>query len=359
MPVIDADAHVVETEHTWDFLDESEQKYRPMLVQSPNDPKTQWWVVDGKIRGFRFPTLTEMQMEEATAKTGRGLVTPHAARQLDDVDLRLKHMDELGIDVQVLHNTIFIDQVSDRPETELALSWAWNRWLADIWRQGNGRLLWSCVPATLSLNHAIEQMRFGKEHGAVALLMRPVEGDRLMFDPYFYPLYEEASRLNLAVAVHIANANPYLANLMATPYDPGAGGVSRFRLWDVGACQGLIMSKLPRLFPNIRWGFIESAAQWVPWVHNECVSRSKAQDIPLPDDFWAEYKVYVTCQNDDDVSYIVKYCGEQSLVIGTDYGHSDPSSDVDAIATFQARTDVEPRLKKKVLEDNPRALYAL
>jgi uncharacterized protein len=359
MPVIDADAHVVETEQTWDFLNETDQQYRPMLVQSPNDPKTQWWVVDGKIRGFRFPTLTEMQMEEASERTGRGLVTPHAARQMDDVQLRLKHMDELGIDVQVLHNTIFIDQVTERPETELALSWAWDRWLANIWEQSKGRLRWSCVPATLSIPDAIQQLRFGKENGAVALLMRPVEGDRLMFDPYFYPLYEEAEKLNLAVAVHIANANPYLANLMAAPYDPGAGGVARFRLWDVGACQGLIMSKLPRLFPNIRWGFIESAAQWVPWVHNECVSRSKAQGIPLPDDFWAEFKVYVTCQNDDDVSYIVKYCGEQSLVIGTDYGHSDPSSDVDAISTFQLRSDVEPRLKQKILDDNPRALYDL
>ena len=29
--VIDADAHVVETERTWDYLEPSEQKYRPML----------------------------------------------------------------------------------------------------------------------------------------------------------------------------------------------------------------------------------------------------------------------------------------------------------------------------------------
>jgi hypothetical protein len=26
-----------------------------------------------------------------------------------------------------------------------------------------------------------------------------------MIDPYFYPVYEEASRLDLAMAVHIAN----------------------------------------------------------------------------------------------------------------------------------------------------------
>src|SRR5581483_11996753 len=149
---------------------------------------------------------------------------------------------------------IFIEQVTDQPATEIALSWSWNRWLADLWQQGKGRLIWSCVPATLSIPHAIEQMRYSKEHGAVAVSMRPLEGHRLMFDPYFYPLYEEADRLGLAVTIHIANANPYLADLLKAPYDPLAGGVMRFRLWDVGACQGLLMSKLPHLFPHIRWG---------------------------------------------------------------------------------------------------------
>ena len=31
-PIIDADAHVIETERTWDYLDESERKYRPRAL---------------------------------------------------------------------------------------------------------------------------------------------------------------------------------------------------------------------------------------------------------------------------------------------------------------------------------------
>ena len=38
-------------------------------------------------------------------------------------------------------------------------------------------------------------MRWAKEHGAVAVCMRPVEGNRLLVDPYFYPIYDEAERL--------------------------------------------------------------------------------------------------------------------------------------------------------------------
>ena len=50
---------------------------------------------------------------------------------------------------------------------------------------------------------------------------------------------------------------------------------------------------------------------------------------------------------------------KDTLVIGTDYGHTDPSSDVDAIMTFKARTDLSETQKEKILCDNARALYGI
>jgi len=208
LPVIDADAHVIETERTWDYLEPSEQKYRPQLFYSKDDGNQQYWVIDGKIRGFRFPTLNEQQLRELSQKTGRNLETPQAARELDDVELRLQHMDRLGIDIQVLHNTLWIEQITERPEVEVALCRSWNRWLGEVWRKSNGRLRWSCVIPTLALNEAAPQIKEAKENGAVAVCMRPLEGDRHLSDPYFYPIYQAASDLDMAIAMHIANANP-------------------------------------------------------------------------------------------------------------------------------------------------------
>ena len=34
MPTIDADAHVIETERTWDYMDEADSKFRPIVVSS-------------------------------------------------------------------------------------------------------------------------------------------------------------------------------------------------------------------------------------------------------------------------------------------------------------------------------------
>ena len=39
--VIDADAHVIETERTWDYLEPSEEKFRPVLFTSPQSPTKQ------------------------------------------------------------------------------------------------------------------------------------------------------------------------------------------------------------------------------------------------------------------------------------------------------------------------------
>ena len=355
--VIDSDAHVVETERTWDFMDPEDAQYRPQLVQSPDDPTRQHWVIDGEVRGFRFPTLTEIQME-ARSQRGRNITTPQAARELDDVGLRLQDMDRLGIDVQVLHHTLWIEQVAERPEVERAICRGWNRWLGDIWRQSGGRLRWSCVPPYRDLEAALEEMQSAKENGAVAVTMRPIEGIRTILDPYFYPIYEEAIRLDMSVAVHIANANPSIVNILRTPEDPGSAfGI--FRIPTVASCHALIMSKIPERFPELRWGFIEASAGWVPWIITESKNRYQGAARKFPDNVLKEYNIYVTCQTDDDIPYILQCAGDDNILIGTDYGHFDPSSEVDAISIFKEMEGISEESMRKILCDNPKALYGI
>ena len=69
--------------------------------------------------------------------------------------------------------------------------------------------------------------------------------------------------------------------------------------------------------------------------------------------------VYVACQNRDDVPYIISRAGDDCLLIGTDYGHTDTSSDVDAMAQFRQRTDISDVSKHKIICDNPCRLYGL
>src|SRR5690242_9326346 len=116
MPVIDSDAHVIENEHTWDYMSAAEQEYRPQVIMAPGPggADIQWWLIDGHRRG---------------KQTNVGEDTPAASRELLDVTLRLKHMDELGVDLQVLFPSVFLSPLSSRPEVELALCRSYNRWM--------------------------------------------------------------------------------------------------------------------------------------------------------------------------------------------------------------------------------------
>jgi predicted TIM-barrel fold metal-dependent hydrolase len=354
--IVDADAHVVETEHTWDFLDGSERKFRPQLFQSADNPNMQYWFVEGKAIGFRPPTLTEQELIALSKETGRELKTASEARELRDVELRLQHMNKLGIDVQILFNTMWIARVADKAEAEIALCSSWNRWMADVWKQGKDRLRWSCVIPAMTLSECIEQMRYAKENGAVAVSLRPFEDDRHLVEPYFYPIYEEATHLDLAVAVHISNGSPALMDQFKPRYDK-MGGFAQFRIPTVITCLSLMMSEVPKQFPSLRWAFVEASAQWVPWVIKEAIRRSGTRGFPeLP---FKDFRIYVTTETNDDFDFILRYAGEDNLVIGTDYGHTDASSEVDAIDIFRANRDVNDSIKKKILDDNPRVLYGL
>ena len=51
--------------------------------------------------------------------------------------------------------------------------------------------------------------------------------------------------------------------------------------------------------------------------------------------------------------------GEDNLVIGTDYGHADFSSQIEALDLLQKVKGLEPGVIEKILYDNPKALYGL
>src|SRR5687768_8524123 len=52
---IDADSHVVETDHTWDFLDKDEERYRPEVIPVPDKPHQKMWAIRGQKVGFHLP----------------------------------------------------------------------------------------------------------------------------------------------------------------------------------------------------------------------------------------------------------------------------------------------------------------
>ena len=126
-------------------------------------------------------------------------------------------MDELGIDIQVLYTSIFLDQVTERADTEVALCGAYNRWMADVWKQSKGRLRWMANLPLLSMPDALDQLKFAKENGGCGVFMRPLEGARQVSDPYFFPLYEQAEKMNFCIGLHQSNGSAAAVDMMVNP----------------------------------------------------------------------------------------------------------------------------------------------
>jgi predicted TIM-barrel fold metal-dependent hydrolase len=69
--------------------------------------------------------------------------------------------------------------------------------------------------------------------------------------------------------------------------------------------------------------------------------------------------MYVACQTTDDLPVILKDAGEDNLVIGTDYGHNDTSSQIEALRLLRSEGSVPSDIVDKILGANARALYGL
>ena len=341
MPIIDADAHVLETERTWSYMAKSEEQYRPRIVRTtdPLGVENEWWLIDGRTH---------------SKQVNVGHETPEAAREMADIQARLRHMDELGVDVQVLYPTVFLRPITQRPEAELALARSYNRWLADIWAEGKGRLRWAAVLPLMTMDAALAELRWAKDHGACAVFVRGLEGDRRLSDPYYFPLFEEASSLDLPICPHSGNGSFDVHDFFVD--EPG---FCKFKLATVGEFHGLIWNDVPGRFPKLRFGFIELSAQWVPYAIHDLARRFARRGKQLPSDLLEQNRIYVACQTDDDLAYILRYTGEDHLVIGSDYGHADTSSEIEALRRLRERGEVSPAVINKILDDNARALYAL
>lgn len=335
MATIDADAHVIETERTWECM---EEKFRPRIV-APQNERRQYWLVDGRVHSRGFNMNREI---------------PPDILEMREIDSRLKHMDELGIDIQVLYPSLFLRPLTARPEIETALFRSYNRWMAEVWRKGENRLRWVAMVPLMELEEGLVEARFAKENGGCGLFIRGLIENKLLSDPYFFPLYEEAARLNLPLCVHASTGNFDWVELFERE-----SGFAKFKLAVLTAFHCIVYDGIPSRFPNLRFGFIEVRAQWVPYVITDLAKRFEQKGRAFSKQLMRDNRLYVACQTDDDLPWVLKYAGEDNIVIGSDYGHADTSSEIEALRKLRLKEEVRPEAIDKILYDNARALYGL
>lgn len=357
MAIIDADAHVVEIDETWEYLAPNEREYKPGVVYEKLETgeTLKFWVIGDQ----RVPTPWPGGGSVSDALNGTFLDNVPLdlkAKYMLDVDARVAHMDELGTDIQVLFPTLWVHPLTDRPAIETALCRSYNRWMADIHSQGGGRFLWAAVVPLSDIPEACRQIHFAKDHGAVAVNISGLDyQNRLINDPDFFPLYEEASDLNMPVCIHSGTNSPDMDRVWNKPLC----GYQRNKFVGLGAFHLLVMSNLPDRFPKLRWGIIELSAGWLPYLINDLKRRVERRGGKLKERILADNNIWVACQMNDDLEHVIKYVGDDRLVMGTDYGHADSSTEIHALQLLRQQEFLSPESVSRILYDNPVELYAL
>ena len=347
MGYIDADTHVLESESTWSYLSDQDARWRPKTFETDGAQAewhgvTRFWYLQGQLapqglRGLDMPGTP-----------------PDEVRYLDDPAGRVAWMDRLGSEVQVLIPSFFLVMLFDKAEPQVALARSYNRWLADRCSGTGGRLRWCLVPPLLDRDACLDELRFGAANGAVSLLMRPLEIRRLLTDPYFYPLYEEAQKLGLTIGIHIGNAD--------TPVYGQMQSVAYTAVNMAAAFISIVTSDFAERYPELRFGFLEGGSEWLPFAYREIsrgISGGARRHVEIGETPMRGSNLYIDCTFDENLPEILKFAGEDNLVLGSDFGHTDFGTDVEAQKGLLARTDVEQSILKKITDDNGRRLYGL
>jgi predicted TIM-barrel fold metal-dependent hydrolase len=360
--VIDADTHISEGEAMWAMMDKAMQPRRPIMLSVPEDTwygnRNAFWLIDGEIYpkpagkgSFALVTPSAQKVQE-----GRKDSTP-ATREMTDIIGRLADMDKLHTAAQVVYPTLFLVYNTKDRKLELALCRAYNRFLAKACAQASERIRWVAVLPLQTMSAALDEIYYAKENGAVGIFFRGIEGEYTLDNPYLFPVYEEAQRRNLSICVHTGCGVREILAMFDLSRNHTFGHT---RVMPLLAFRDIIANRIPEHFPRLRFGFIEAAAGWVPFLVH-IVRRLQKEKFRFASsaELFREYRLFVACEADEDIPYLAKHTGDDHLLIGSDYPHSDPSREDQFVNVLNSREDLSSQLRQKIMYDNPRAFYAM
>ena len=335
-PVIDADGHVTEsTEQVAKYLDEP---YRRRPLGFPFYPADGW---DRRLLG----TLGDLG---------------------GDAETWLRAMDKGGVETAVLYPTLglFMSFLKDR-EWAVALCRAYNTFLHEEFVTASPRLkAVALLPVQAPDACAPELRRAVTELGLVGAMLA-ADGDHLLGDARFLPVYGEAERLGVMLGIHASGSHL------------GGAGVDMFpRFIQAHTCShpfgqmrqitSIVFEGIPERFPTLRIAFLEAGCGWAPYwmerMDDEFDKRGRAEAPALkrkPSEYVRSGNIYFSCEADEWLMpQAVKLCGENQIVYASDFPHWD-NSYPGSIDEIRARGDITEVQKRKILADNCRRLYGL
>jgi predicted TIM-barrel fold metal-dependent hydrolase len=336
LAVLDADGHVTETaEQIAKYLEEPYRR-RPLAFA--------WYPADGWDRRL-LGTLGDFA---------------------GDAESWLRAMDAGGMELTVLYPTLglFTSFLRDR-RWAVALCRAYNTFLHERFVTASPRLKGVALlpvqdpeAAALELRRAVQEL--GLSGGMLA-----ADGQHVLGDARFLPIYEEAQRLDVMLGVHASGSHLGGAGVDLFPSFIQTHTVSH-AFGQMRQLTSIVFEGIPERFPRLRLAFLEAGCGWAPYwmerMDDEYDKRGAVEAPALakkPSAYCRSGTVYFSCEADEWLlPQALRLVGESQIVYASDFPHWDhgyPAS----IEEIRARGDLTDAQKRKVLAENCRRLYGL
>ena len=285
-----------------------------------------------------------------------------------DAETWLRAMDEGGMETAVLFPTSvgLTASLIWEPEVAVEVCRAYNRFMYEEFLSRSPRLRAAALIPMQDLDAAVDELRRAvTEYGMVGAMLPALGGHPPLGRKEYFPLYEEAQRLDTMVAVHSATQGIHHL---------GADDFQRFievntYCFPVGLFRHLVsmmFAGIPELFPELRVGWMEGGCGWAPyWLERmdekwELRGAAEAPELKRPPtDYVRDGNWYFHTEADEKIlPYVMSVIGEDVLFYASDFPHWDSSypASVDAML---GRTDLSDAAKRKVMRENAMRLYGL
>jgi predicted TIM-barrel fold metal-dependent hydrolase len=274
-----------------------------------------------------------------------------------DMERRLRDIKKEGIDKEIIFPTAINVATENIGGLGLACAQAYNDWVAKLVKGYEDVFLpVAMAPAGCPEAMAGELRRCVKELGFKAGHLVPYVGNRNVDHPSFYPYYQAAEELNVALFCH-PNSNGELTDRFDNFFKTHVLG----RVMNcTPALVALVLGGVFEKFPKLKVVFFECSAEWpLYWMHRMDEDWEWAKDFPqisgelkMAPSEYVKRNCYVTCEADEgDMTQSLKEVGEDHILMATDFPHFD-SEYPHTVSGIRERTDLTARQKDKILGEN-------
>jgi predicted TIM-barrel fold metal-dependent hydrolase len=245
-----------------------------------------------------------------------------------DPHLRLKDMEEDGVDAEVIFGVLGTASKLNDMEASNEVLRIYNDWLKEFCSHYPDRQIGlACLPYG-DIDAAVKEVHRAAKMGLRGLELSCSWDMEPMWHPNWEPVWNAVSEVDLPLHFHTFPTTPPRAKALTGQVRRAAmfTGVSAFQMGLVHIMAGMMGAGVFERHPHLRIGFGESGVGWIPYaLHRmdfEFEDRFRDLMKLKPSEYWRR-QCRATFQFDPIGAKLVDDIGVETIMWGSDYPHTD------------------------------------